>query len=111
MAGVAGALGLIALSCSGHTAIPIIRGSMAEPKRFREVVKYTFGVMAGTYLVLTCGAYYYFGDDVDDVVSASLAKASVLEWHVLHPGVTPANLLALSFALHGIVIVPIAIFA
>jgi vesicular inhibitory amino acid transporter len=69
-------LGIFAVSVSGHSSLPALRASMADPSAFPSVVNTAFTFMALLYGGVAAVGYFYFGDKARMVVTASLARDS-----------------------------------
>ena len=52
--GIIQATGIFAVSVSGHSSLPAIRNSMAEPRRFGTVLNLAFSAMALIYGAVAC---------------------------------------------------------
>lgn len=52
--GVLQAAGIFAVSVSGHSSLPAIRISMAEPQKFGTVLNLSFSAMAIIYGLVAC---------------------------------------------------------
>ena len=76
--GVAVSTGIFAMSLSGHAALPAIRQSMAEPKKFNWVVAMAFSAMFVTYAVIGGAGYAYFGDAASPLITHDISLHSVL---------------------------------
>ena len=58
--GIIQATGIFAVSVSGHSCLPAVRNSMAEPQRFNSVLNLAFSTMAliyGTVASLGCAQW------------------------------------------------------
>mmetsp|Transcript_30222 Transcript_30222/g.85368 ORF Transcript_30222/g.85368 Transcript_30222/m.85368 type:complete len:230 (-) Transcript_30222:1366-2055(-) len=71
-------IGIFALSMAGHAALPSIRNSMGKPHRFHFVISAAFGVMLGFNLIVSCAGYWYWGDQVSEIVMQDIALRSPL---------------------------------
>jgi solute carrier family 32 (vesicular inhibitory amino acid transporter) len=69
-------LGIFAVSVSGHSSLPALRASMADPSLFPAVLNTSFAAMAALYGGVAVAGYYYYGDGAQQVVTASLARDS-----------------------------------
>lgn len=69
-------LGIFAVSVSGHSSLPALRASMADPSLFPRVLNTSFAAMAALYGGVAVAGYYYYGDGAHQVVTASLARDS-----------------------------------
>ena len=55
------AVGVFAMSCSGHSTLPSLRNGMRTPARFPAVLTAAFSMLAGAYALVAGAGYWYFG--------------------------------------------------
>lgn len=86
------ALGIFAVSFSGHSTLPSIRSNMSDPGQIRKAISYAFATMLALYLSVAICGYFYWGDKVSPVALNDLVKNSPYAygskagsplWHVL----------------------------
>lgn len=66
--------GIFAVSLSGHSSLPAIRSSMAEPQQFGRVLSLSFGTMFLVYSTVAASGYYYFGNATSQIITTDLAE-------------------------------------
>jgi hypothetical protein len=82
--GILQAVGVFAVSCSGHSTLASVRASMLHPERFEKVLGFTFAALTLCYVsTATCG-YWYWGQKVDSVITVDLAAHSPFGHSVQH---------------------------
>lgn len=69
------AVGILAVSLSGHSSLPALRAGMARPSRFPALFTACFGAMAGLYCVVGAAGYWYYGSATLPVITGNLARA------------------------------------
>ena len=67
--------------------------------------------MLAVYLLVAGCCYYYFGDDVSDLVTHSFDATSLYATPFLGSWLSLSHVIAGSLALHCVVLLPILIFA
>lgn len=84
--------GIFAVSVSGHSSLPAIRSSMAQPQLFGSVLSVSFGVMFIVYSSVAAFGYYYFGDATSQIITTDLAvHAPFADSFLLVPGLSVAK--------------------
>lgn len=73
---IARSLGIFAVSVSGHSSLPALRASMADPSLFPSVLTASFSAMGFLYGGVALSGYWYYGDTAKQVATASLASDS-----------------------------------
>mmetsp|Transcript_10239 Transcript_10239/g.26245 ORF Transcript_10239/g.26245 Transcript_10239/m.26245 type:complete len:454 (+) Transcript_10239:387-1748(+) len=71
-------IGIFALSMAGHSALPSFRNSMKRPQMFHLVINVAFAVMTSFNLLVTGIGYWYWGDEVSEIVMQDIALKSPL---------------------------------
>jgi amino acid permease len=80
-------IGVMAVSLSGHGALPSIKRSMRQPKHFERCLYIAFGSMFLLTALAGAVSYQYFGESCSVLVTHSLATSSaVAGWVLLHVG-------------------------
>ena len=92
--GVARALGIFAVSVSGHSSLPALRSSLADPAAFPAVLNAAFLAMAAAYGATAMAGYFYFGDAASPVVTSNLAADAPFAGAPLLPPPFPPSLTA-----------------
>lgn len=72
---LAQAVGIFAVSLSGHTTLPALRAGMSRPSQFPAVLRAAFGVMALTYGGVGAAGYWYYGDATAALVTTNISAA------------------------------------
>eukprot|EP00593_Proboscia_inermis_P003476 CAMPEP_0171310854 /NCGR_PEP_ID=MMETSP0816-20121228/21044_1 /TAXON_ID=420281 /ORGANISM="Proboscia inermis, Strain CCAP1064/1" /LENGTH=611 /DNA_ID=CAMNT_0011795219 /DNA_START=66 /DNA_END=1901 /DNA_ORIENTATION=+ len=83
--------GLVAYCFGGHSIVPTVYTSMAQPERFDSMMLRSFLIVMVCNLMVGFGGYYMFGNTVLDQITLSLESApihaggatSVLSWFVI----------------------------
>jgi vesicular inhibitory amino acid transporter len=73
-AGLARSLGIFSVAVSGHSSLPALRSSLADPSLFPRVLDGAFLAMGLAYGATAATGYYYFGDAASPVITANLAS-------------------------------------
>lgn len=85
--------GIFAVSVSGHSSLPAIRSSMAQPHHFGSVLSLSFAVMLLVYSSVAAFGYYYFGDITSQIITTDLAlRAPFAGSFLLVPGLSVATI-------------------
>jgi len=71
-------VGIFALSMAGHSALPSFRNSMKRPHMFHFVINVAFSIMLGFNLLVSAIGYWYWGDDVSEIIMQDIALKSPL---------------------------------
>lgn len=79
--GMLQALGIFAVSMSGHSTLPALRAGMRQPTKFIRAFVGAFITMITIYGLVAASGYYYWGDDTTPVVTYDLAKNSPFSRH------------------------------
>jgi hypothetical protein len=69
-------MGIFAVSASGHSCLPALRGAMREPRRFPAAVLAAFACMGVVYGAVAGVGYWYWGDAVSAVIAVDLGTDS-----------------------------------
>eukprot|EP00890_Picochlorum_soloecismus_P003611 jgi/Picsp_1/4250/NSC_01759-R1_vacuolar amino acid transporter len=86
------ALGIFAVSFSGHSTLPSIRSNMNDPGQVRKAISCAFAIMLALYSSVAICGYFYWGDVVSPVALNDLvqnspyayeSKAGSPLWHIL----------------------------
>ena len=72
--GLARALGIFSVAVSGHSSLPALRSSLADPALFPRVLDGAFLAMGLAYGATAAAGYHYFGDAAGPVITANLAS-------------------------------------
>lgn len=86
------ALGIFAVSFSGHSTLPSIRSNMNDPGQIKKAISYAFAIMLALYSSVAICGYFYWGDAVSPVALNDLVQNSPYAygskggsplWHIL----------------------------
>lgn len=91
---LAQAIGIFAVSLSGHTTLPALRAGMSSPSKFPAVLSLSFAVMIGLYGAVGVVGYWYYGDATSALVTSNISTAGA--WAASHLDKVLAALLLVS---------------
>jgi len=74
--GIVRAAGIFSMAVSGHSSLPSLRASMADPTAFPRVLDAAFTAMGLAYAATGAFGYWYWGDASEPVVTANLATSA-----------------------------------
>lgn len=86
------ALGIFAVSFSGHSTLPSIRSDMNDPGQIKKAISYAFAIMLTLYSSVAICGYFYWGNAVSPVALNDLVQNSPYAygskggsplWHIL----------------------------
>lgn len=75
--GILTSVGIFAVSCSAHSALPAVRRTMEKQELFSSTLKSTFFTMLLLYLIVACAGYWQWGDGTRPLLTANLARSGV----------------------------------
>lgn len=75
--------GLIMAGFAGHAVFPTIYRDMKSPKRYNEMVNYTYLVTALVYMTIAACGYAMFGSNtMQEVNIISVRKSRISGWEI-----------------------------
>lgn len=69
------AVGIFAVSLSGHSTLPALRAGMAAPSRFPALLTAAFCVMALLYGTVGAMGYWYYGSTTSALITTDISRA------------------------------------